>query len=112
MLQYTQSHCTSCQRPRLFVRSTYDLPHTAHLIFVCALGAASLVAGPMLLIAAACWLLIWAAHAFGNSLSARVPFRCHDCGSAMLPAAVLADVSEQQRLQAALAKAKRGGASA
>jgi hypothetical protein len=43
-------------------------------------------------------------------VSAGVPFRCHDCGSAIAPAAVLADVTEQQRLQAALAKAaaKRG----
>jgi hypothetical protein len=100
---------------RLFVRNSNDTPHTAHLIFVCALVLVALVAGggilsQLLLIAAACWMLIRAANAFGNFLAAGVPFRCHDCGSAIPPAAVLADLTEQQRLQAALAKAaKRGG---
>src|SRR5436305_1822158 len=117
MLQHTQSHCLACQRPTLHLRSTYDVPHTAHLIFVCALGLGALVArdgllSPLLIIAATCWLLIWASHSFVNLFAAGVPFRCHDCGSPVATAAALAGVSEQQRLQAALAKAaaKKGAA--
>jgi hypothetical protein len=53
----------------------------------------------------AIWLAIWALHVVANVLAGGRPFRCNLCGSPMAPAAVLADVSEQQRLQAAMAKA-------
>jgi hypothetical protein len=115
MFQHAQAHCHTCQRPTLFVRNSYDTPHVAHLIFVCALGVGALVAaGPLtwfLLIAAGCWLLIWASHTFANFLSAGVPFRCQQCSSAMPSPGVLADLNDQQRLQAAMAKAaaKRAG---
>ena len=61
MLQHTQSHCLTCQRPTLHVRNTYDVPHVGHLIVVCALGLAALIAGGglptiVLAIAATCWL--------------------------------------------------------
>ena len=118
MLQHTQSHCLTCQRPTLHVRNTYDTPHTAHLIFVCALGLGALIAGPLmtfLIIAAGCWALVWASHTFANFLSAGVSFRCTHCGSPVALEAALTNVAEQQRLQAAMAKAaamKRNGGAA
>jgi hypothetical protein len=117
MLQHSQSHCLTCQRPTLHVRSTYDVPHTAHLLAVAALGLGALVARdltltPLLAGAACLWLTIWAAHALLNTVSGGQPFRCHVCGSTPATSAAIADATEAQRLQAAMAKAaaKRAGA--
>jgi hypothetical protein len=110
MLQHTQSHCLTCQRPTLFVRNTYDAPHVAHLMLFCALGLAAVVARDAVLsnlfaFAAVAWLGVWAVHAVANLLAAGQPFRCQQCGSVAASAAALADVSERQRLERAMAKA-------
>ena len=69
---------------------------------------------PMLAGGAFVWLALWAAHTLLNAVSAGQPFRCQACGSTPASPAAVADATEAQRLQAALAKAaaKRAGATA
>jgi hypothetical protein len=109
-IQHTQSHCLACKRPTLHVRNTYDVPHLGHLVFFCALWLAGLFVPNATLtvlfgLAAVVWLAAWAAHTLANWLSASEPFRCHACGTPAATGRALADATEQQRLQAALAKA-------
>jgi hypothetical protein len=84
-IEFSRYQCRACGKPVLHVRNRYDVPHLGHLIFICGLAMASLVARDVALatlfsVGVVGWLLLWAVHAVVNRLLAGPPFRCQVCG--------------------------------
>src|SRR5262245_30546921 len=107
MLQHTQSHCVACQRPTLFVRNTYDVPHVVYVVLVCASVLATLIARDVVLLSlfglsAAVWVFFWSVHAIANLVTAGAPFRCHHCGTEAPTGKTLEAIDERQRLDRAM----------